>query len=338
MDTQLNNKLVSVFMPVYNGSDYLYKSIKSILDQSYNNFELVMVDDSSTDDSFEILTSYAAIDSRIRLFQKPNGGSVPKSWNYVLPLLDGDYIMYMSQDDFMSEDNIDKLVKRQIETDADCVLPDVVFYYDNKKNDSGRFGVNNDRNVILTNKEAVVLSLNWRIHGFALWGSHLFNDEIFPEDSFDCDEYMVRKLFLKSNKIVFCEGTFYYRQDNNKAITKSFGLKNYYSIKRDLLIYNLLKENKFKTKIVNEKLILLHAEFIKKYKYFLSERAINTKEDAYVIGEMLKDFFCKLRVERKKPYTNFGLGTGKIILYYNYTFFKFFMESRNRIKRLFKKN
>jgi len=336
MDTQLNKKLVSIFMPVYNGSDYLHKSIKSILDQSYNNFELVIVDDSSTDDSFEILKRYASLDSRLRLFKKPNGGSVPKSWNYVLPLLKGDYIMYMSQDDFMSEDNLEKLVKRQIKTKADCVLPDMIFYYDNKPNDTGRFGVNGDRNIVLTNKEAVVLSLNWRIHGFALWRSHLFNDEKFPEDSFDCDEYMVRKLFLKSNKIVFCEGIFYYRQDNDKAITKSFGLKNYYSIKRDFLIYNLLKENRFKNEIVNKKLVLLHAEFIKLYKYFLSERAINTKEDTYVIGEMLKDLHYKLKIERNKSCDNFELSTGKIILHYNHTFFKFFMKLRNRIKRLFK--
>ncbi len=336
MDTQLNKKLVSIFMPVYNGGNYLHKSIKSILDQSYNNFELVIVDDSSTDDSFEILKSYAAIDSRIRLFQKPNGGSVPKSWNYVLPLLKGDYIMYMSQDDFMSEDNLEKLVKRQIQTEADCVLPDMVFYYGNKPNYTGRFGVNGDRDIVLTNKEAVLLSLNWRIHGFALWRSHLFNDEKFSEDSFDCDEYMVRKLLLKSNKIVFCEGIFYYRQDNDKAITKSFSLKNYYSIKRDLLIYNLLKENKFDNEIVNEKLVLLHAEFIKIYKYFLSERAMNTKEDTCVIGEMLKDLFYKLRIERNKSCDGFELSSGKIILHYNYSFFKFFMKLRNKIKKLFK--
>ena len=53
-------------------------------------------------------------------------------------------------------------------------------------------------------------------------------NEFFPEDAFDSDEFMTRKLFLKSNKVVFSSGTFFYRQDNLKAITKIFSEKNFY--------------------------------------------------------------------------------------------------------------
>jgi glycosyltransferase involved in cell wall biosynthesis len=117
-------------MPVYNGSKYLEKSIKSVLNQTYRNFELVCVDDSSIDTSYQILKDFAFKDSRIRVYKKSNGGTVPKSWNFVLPLLRGNSITYMSQDDLMSEDNLEKMLQRQNETNADCVLPDMVFYYE----------------------------------------------------------------------------------------------------------------------------------------------------------------------------------------------------------------
>ena len=144
---------ISIFMPVYNGSRYLKKSIQSVLNQTYTDFELICVDDSSTDESYQILKEFSDKDSRVKLFQKSKGGTVPKSWNFVLPLIEGDFITYMSQDDLMSVDNLEKLYQRQLETGADCVLPDMVFYYEDKsKNNTGRFGVNGEREVIMSNK------------------------------------------------------------------------------------------------------------------------------------------------------------------------------------------
>ena len=80
---------ISIFMPVYNGSKFLEESISSLQKQTFKDFELVCVDDSSTDDSYNVLEKLAQTDSRIKLFQKPNGGNVPKSWNFVLPNLNG---------------------------------------------------------------------------------------------------------------------------------------------------------------------------------------------------------------------------------------------------------
>jgi len=205
---------ISIFMPVYNGNKYLYKTIESILNQTFKYFELVCVDDSSTDNSLEILENFAKLDTRIRIFQKPNGGIVARSWNFVLPHLKGDSITYMSQDDLMSEDNLEKMYSRQQETDADCVLPDMVWYYEDKLDNKNIIGVDGNRKIILTNRDAVILSLNWKIHGFALWKKRILKQEHFPEDSFNSDEYMTRKLLFKSNKVAFCSGVFYYRQDN----------------------------------------------------------------------------------------------------------------------------
>ncbi|MDP3312591.1 glycosyltransferase family 2 protein [Lutibacter sp.] len=338
---------ISIFMPVFNGRRYLEESIKSVLNQTFKNFELVCVDDSSTDDSFKIIKEIADKDARIRLYQKPNGGTVPKSWNFVLPKLNGRNITYMSQDDLMSEDNLEKMLQRQIETDADCVLPDMVFYSEGKPNNLGRFGVNGNRVLILSNKEAVLLSLKWRIHGFALWKSKLFENEKFPEDSFDSDEYMVRKLFLKSNKIAFCKSTFYYRQDNEQAITKSFGFKNYFSILRDYKINRLLLENNFDAVIVASKVLEMYIFYIKLYRFHLHRKGIYSEIAYKEIHSMLGTLFIKLNKEKLISFAKQKLNAQQLkinsmrVLFYNYTIFKiilfniYFVDMiKNKVKKI----
>jgi hypothetical protein len=136
------------------------------------------------------------------------------------------------------------------ESEADCILPDMEFYFENKQDNKQIIGFNGDRTVVLSGKEACVASLNWSIHGFALFKSSLLRSEIFPEDAFDSDEYVTRKLFLKSNKVVFSEGVFYYRQDNNTAITKTFGTKNFYILNSYWKLHQLLKNNNFQQEVV----------------------------------------------------------------------------------------
>uniref|UniRef100_UPI0040498A1A glycosyltransferase family 2 protein n=1 Tax=Flavobacterium sp. TaxID=239 RepID=UPI0040498A1A len=247
-----DNYLVSIFMPVYNGEKYLDETLRSILNQTYSNLEILLVDDSSTDNSYGILKKIESKDSRIKVFKKENGGMVAKSFNFILPHLKGDFFYYSSQDDLFSRDLIEKMVNKQKETNADTVLPDMEFYFENKKENKKIIGLHLDRNVVLSGKEALIESLNWNIHGFALFKTSLLDNEFFPEDAFDSDEFVTRKMFLKSNKVVFCEGTFFYRQDNSEAITKIFSKKKFYVLSTFEKLYNLLKENEIDEEYIYE--------------------------------------------------------------------------------------
>ncbi len=89
---------VSIIMPVYNSEKYLEKAIKSVLNQTYTNFELISVDDGSTDDSLSILKKYEEIDSRIKVYHKPNGG-ISSTRNYGLKKATGKYIAFLDNDD-----------------------------------------------------------------------------------------------------------------------------------------------------------------------------------------------------------------------------------------------
>lgn len=103
-----NRPYVSVVLPVYNGSKngYLHRSIKSVLNQSYPDFELILIDDGSTDNSWEILTDYAQKDKRIRIFRNEKNQGISYTRNKGNDLARGKYIMIMDQDDDNHPDRI----------------------------------------------------------------------------------------------------------------------------------------------------------------------------------------------------------------------------------------
>jgi len=243
-----NNPLISVFMPVYNGEQYLSKSIESVLNQSLKDFELVCVDDSSTDNSYNQLLEYAKKDKRLIVLRKTNGGSVPISWNYAMQYLSGKFITYMSQDDWMSGDNLQLNYSRYLETGANIIVPDLISCSEHKvfKN---LCGINGDRNLVLTGKQAFIYSLNWKIHGFNLCEAKIMKSESFDENFFNSDEYITRNNFLISSTVAFSSGKFYYYQGNPNAITKKFGIKTITALGTDQKIIQLIKKEKLSNKI-----------------------------------------------------------------------------------------
>lgn len=97
------NELISVIVPVYNVEKYLERCIRSILDQTYEKFELLLIDDGSPDSSIEICRKYEEQDSRIRVFCKENGG-LSSARNYGLDHCNGDYITFVDSDDYIAND------------------------------------------------------------------------------------------------------------------------------------------------------------------------------------------------------------------------------------------
>ena len=222
--------MISVFIPTYNGKQYVAKTIESVLAQTYQDFEIVCVDDLSTDTTFEILTSCADKDTRIRVFQKQHDGDVPRSWNYALPYLKGDFVIYMSQDDMLAPDALEKMIIRQKETCADAVLPVVVYYEENKPIEDVHCykGVNGDLSQILTGKEAFELMLDYNISGFALWKTDIIKSVGMRIEAYNSDELAQREWVAHCKKVAFSDACFYYRRDNPNAITRTFATRNLY--------------------------------------------------------------------------------------------------------------
>ena len=218
---------ISVVMPVYNGASYIEETLDSMLAQSFHDFEVICVNDSSTDDSYGILERYASTDSRIKVFTKPNEGLASKAVKFGLEKASGTYYMYSSQDDLYSSDLLEKGATAARATNADAVIPDLVCYRGNINDKS--FGTFWRRTIPdpehLTGKKAFELSLDWRIHGFGLYRTELVRRIGIDTSNYNSDEFTTRKLLLNCNKIAFSDGIFYYRIDNPHAITKKMSLK-----------------------------------------------------------------------------------------------------------------
>lgn len=102
--------LVSVIMPVYNGEKYLSQALNSICNQTYNNLEIIVIDDGSTDSSYEICKNIAEQDSRIKLIHQKNKG-VASARNVGLAVAKGDYIAWVDSDDYICETFIQSLLE-----------------------------------------------------------------------------------------------------------------------------------------------------------------------------------------------------------------------------------
>ena len=102
--------LISVIVPCYNVEEYLPKCIESILNQTYRNLEILLVDDGSPDNCGRICDEYAAKDSRIRIIHKKNGG-LSDARNAALDVMTGEYVTFIDSDDYVSDDYVEYLYK-----------------------------------------------------------------------------------------------------------------------------------------------------------------------------------------------------------------------------------
>ncbi|HEV7745011.1 MAG TPA: glycosyltransferase family 2 protein [Pyrinomonadaceae bacterium] len=110
MTDQFRSK-VSVCIPTYNGSTYLRQAIESARTQTYSDFELLIVDDSSSDDTFQIVEEFAQGDSRVRAYQNPQRLGLVGNWNRCLELAGGEWIKFLFQDDYLHPTCIERLLE-----------------------------------------------------------------------------------------------------------------------------------------------------------------------------------------------------------------------------------
>ena len=122
---------ISVIMPVYNADDYIAQAIETVLSQTLEDFELICVDDGSTDKSVEIIKSFAKKDDRIKLFEMSHVG-VSTARNKGLLKSQGEYIIFLDADDFYESTLLEKLYNTAKENNLDIVATDFDLY-DNKK-------------------------------------------------------------------------------------------------------------------------------------------------------------------------------------------------------------
>lgn len=130
---------ISIIVPIYNVEKFLLTCIQSILSQTYQDFELILVDDGSPDGSPQICDECAKADNRIKVVHKQNGGSV-SACNRGLELASGEYICFIDGDDFIAEDYLSALVSA-LKEDTDMVCMNCIRYWNEEKHDLHRINM-----------------------------------------------------------------------------------------------------------------------------------------------------------------------------------------------------
>lgn len=120
--------LISIIVPAYNSESYLGECLQSIIDQTYQTIEIILINDGSTDHSYEIANSWAKKDKRVIVLSQSNQG-VSAARNAGLRIAKGEYVFFVDSDDTIEDDTIENLYKSAISSNADIVIGNVYFCY-----------------------------------------------------------------------------------------------------------------------------------------------------------------------------------------------------------------
>jgi len=220
---------ISVIVPIYNSERFLEECLDSIQEQDYDNFEVILVDDGSTDSSSVISESFCKKDSRFKLFRKPNEGP-SSARNLGIRLARGEYICFIDSDDVVTPNMLSSLFFAITETHSDLAVSKLVFWskpYHKQKTlgTCTNFITSNDNSIFLKNifslKQAD-LQYNYP-GGFScakLYRALLIKGEAFPPTKVAEDEIFLFLLAHKIKKVCYVNKELYFYRQNPDSLSQ----------------------------------------------------------------------------------------------------------------------
>lgn len=295
----MNNIDVSIIMPVYNSEKYLETAINSILNQDYNNFELLLIDDGSNDSSGMICDTYSAKDSRVIPVHKKNGG-ICSARNKGLEIARGEYIMFCDNDDIYLPKAISDNIKLAKEYNADIV-----------KYSRVRVHVDNNK----TKEQSYIYQYDFKVfEGQEVLSNYRYARNI--SSGVWCNMY--KKSIIDENNISFPE-TFKYGFEDVYFNVMFYSYVNKVVLNPNIYYHWIQRESHSTSKKFNDiKLLDLQECLDKEYEYALSKNIINDYpghfEDILTNYYVFEIYLCLLnknapykmkeKVEKVKVYRN----------------------------------
>lgn len=231
---------LSIIVPIYNVEKYLSRCIESILNQTFKDFELILVNDGSTDNCKEICEKYKRMDSRIIVANKKNGG-LSSARNLGIDISKGDYIGFVDSDDFIDVHMYEILLNTINSYDSDIVICDYykvneydIKKYEKMKSNNKDIKIENINNIdaierIITRDIKIVVAWN-KIYKRSLFDNLRYKEGVICED-----EFLAHRIFYKCNKVsIINQKLYYYIQRKGSIINSPFSPKDFdkiYAIK-----------------------------------------------------------------------------------------------------------
>lgn len=303
----VNEKLISIIIPVYNVEQYLSDCLDSILNQTFCDYEIICVDDESTDSSYEILQKYAMENSQIKVLRNAENRGQSYTRNRAIKEAVGKYIMFVDSDDILKKNSL-KMIKNLLEEYSDINI----LYYDMEIRNEGKWAKEQLEKKVessikrkfqictgqelftrLQKKDLLIVEV-WRQiirKDFLIEKGITFYEGIYHEDdlfSFYCA--------LNADKVVYVQEDFYIYRRRDASTMSTMNLKRVQSY----FIVFIELWNYWKSRTWSEDVNLLFEDFLnKRYKQFISRMNYYPNEDLKFFGSSADRFMYKLMMNNR---------------------------------------
>lgn len=221
--------MISIIMPVYNSEKYVSEAIESVCNQSYKNWELLIVNDGSTDYTSKIIDDFAKKDSRIKVFHRKNEG-VSMARNFALNQICGEYVTFIDSDDMYHADRLKRMLQ-VFEQHENCEI--VFSRHKEFRGKLNTYEANDSRKIVISDDDILVKVISDSKNHFvwnAMLKSEIAKKEKFAPIRFAEDFCYIRDCACHCRQMaVLDEVLYFYRRDNENAMTSHFFSEKYIS-------------------------------------------------------------------------------------------------------------
>ena len=219
---------ISVIVPVYNTGTYLKQCVDSILTQSYQNLDVILFNDGSTDGSGTICEEYATQDSRVQAIHNTVSGSgVGAARNKALKYVKGDYILFVDHDDWLEPNHIELLYTALKKTDSDISIANFTQFFNDRQSFAFHVTASDYFQKTYSPQEWFKYQYNGKqpfsqcftVPWCKLYKASLFETVVYPENEKVEDDYTTWKVYLMADKIVFTNVAIYYHRKLSTSVT-----------------------------------------------------------------------------------------------------------------------
>ncbi len=313
---------ISVIVPIYNCEKYVSRCIESIMNQTFHDLEIILIDDGSNDKSVEICKNLEKKDSRIKLICVENGG-VSRARNIGLDFAHGDFISFVDSDDYLIPEMYERMYKNLIDNKADVSICGIMDYF--TKRDGSIEKVRQsciEGFFILDGEKAMEESLKSRLFSVnpvnKLFKRKLFDSIRYPEGKISEDAFLIPSVLLNADVVIYDSFPMYhYIRRENSITTSNFSPKDWDIVEA--------YERHLKITEKNFPNILKAAEFryLWAYTYVMDRMLLS---NSAVPEEDIKKAYCFIRKNILKiilnPYFSFKRKIATVILLINKRIYK----------------
>lgn len=223
--SNLEEKMVSIIIPVYNQEKFLIETLNAVMNQTYSNWECILVNDGSTDNSVAVLNPFLTQDNRFHFINSDNKG-VSNARNLALQQVNGDYILFLDGDDLIHPEKIQLAISNfQKDTDLSIVFNTTSYFQDTIKNCLYEMKIApellNFNDLLLYWGDKIILPIHSAIIKKSLLEGIEYNRELTAQE----DWLVWLRLFQKKPKVIVVEKVLSYYRKHNSSRTQSFSVK-----------------------------------------------------------------------------------------------------------------